>query len=130
MGRSTDSDICKNVVDLGEFNGLLNYENDGQNASTYGPDGEVIKLPHRWIHNDNIRQYGRLFVDTFEKILRYTNGKTDVLQVHIVNTAEYANGGEEFYVAFSDRAKSVKRFCRDFGITEPIAKKDSVHQTL
>lgn len=134
MGRSTDSEVCRNVANLGDFDGLLNYDNNGQNATKFDPSGseEILELPHRWKALPGTHQYGRLFVDTYQKTIN-KGEKTDTLEVHIVNTAEYANGGEKFYVVFSDRAKAVRRFLKDFNISEKDAelmKRDVVHQTL
>lgn len=111
MGRSTSSSICPNVASLSTFNGLMRQEDED----------DLLTLSGGWKKVPGCGTYLHLYTDVFEK---------DDLQVQLVNTAFYSNGGEEDWVVFSDDVGAVQTFLSDHGIQTKIHAQESVHQTL
>jgi len=50
--------------------------------------------------------------------------------VYLINEAQYSNGGEEDYCAFSETQDALIAFCNDWGINSKIRANDVVSQTM
>jgi hypothetical protein len=119
MGRSTSSEICPNVAFLDEFGGLMQQERDVDELLVLKAGWQTVPLSQK--SPGHFDRFGELYLDTFKK---------GALQVHLVNTALYSNGGEEDWAVFSNDEMAVQTFLADHGIVTQIHKQESVHQTL
>jgi hypothetical protein len=123
MSSHTYSDICTNVVYIGETE-VFKYSSEDLET-------EVLKVAigHGWFLKEVSVDAGRkkeLIVDKFAK---------DDFTIYALNSSEYAMVGNEWWVMFSDNKSSVEEFLKDFSAelgneSFEIEDMDSVQQTL
>jgi hypothetical protein len=127
MSRGTESDICKNVINIGSCTAIYDrleyiYEEEDNYQST------KPELMHGW------HLVG-------EAVSAGTNGRLYAMilakgdfKVSMVNTDFYEHVGEYDYDVFSDNLTDVKEFLNDFidedFYSRKISPMDSVQQTL
>lgn len=137
MGTSTESDICKNIVQVGEFGFISDdtledfdefiWENklDADNVPDKFQD---IGHGWKWIrHCEKCGKNNRLFGDKFSKVVDGVEH-----EVFVVNSSEYAIVGETWNEVFSDDRSAVELLISDFGdkfFSTEINDLDTVNQT-
>jgi hypothetical protein len=136
MGRHTDSDICKNVIVIGQNEFWINFYTDFyENYDGDIDDHEIlfgkVHLGKDWYFVDQAEQTGKrgdLYGDVFEKRI---DGAT--YKVTLINTHEYSDVGEYWYVGCSDQRDAIELFIQDFQSEiedTSIQDLDSIQQTL
>lgn len=107
MSRSTESDICFNVADLGELNiSKMAYEaldNSDEDDGEWHHD-----IGHGWHVVGEAAKAGKK-----NRLYAWELTKGDHL-VHIVNSAFYSNGGAIWNVIFSSTKEATQQFLEDF----------------
>jgi hypothetical protein len=123
MSSHTYSDICTNVVYLGETK-VFEYSSNSEDLET-----EKVDIGHGWFLKEVAIDAGKknnLIVDKFTK---------DDFVIYALNSSEYAMVCEEWWVMFADNKSSVEEFLKDFASelgnqVFEIEDMDAVQQTL
>jgi hypothetical protein len=116
MGRSTCSDVVKNVAYIGD----LRY------MDALSP---ILSFYARNEHNGWILAEDTDCVGKKERLYATPAAKEN-MTVYIINVSEYASGGVDELVVFGRKRADVKAFLEDFGIKSPIEDEDSICQTM
>jgi hypothetical protein len=115
MGRGTQSDICKNVVEVGAPSFLTDHD-DGLEVGT--------DIGNGWKITEEAAAAGRAS-------RLYAQVATDgTHSVMLINESEYEHVGEHEWTAFGDKRADVEAFVAAFSLTAEIRKSDTVNQTL
>ncbi len=118
MGSYTWSDIVNNVAEIGDLKEISDMFNEDEFMPIHGWEFSP------WNKEDG--KAGRkksLYVD---KAIKGTKS------VYLLNTSQYANGGDYNFAVFSEDRSAVEEFLKDFGLDglHNIEDIDSVCQTL
>ena len=117
MGQSTQSDIVKNCAQVGDI-AAISIEQEQGNS------GFVV---NGWKHiefQSNDKAVGK------KKSLLVEHMRKGDIEVCLLNTHIYSNGGAYDFAVFSDDRAAVETFLKDFNLNTTIEDMDSVCQTL
>src|ERR1700722_18800049 len=119
MSRSTRSDIVENVAAIGD----LSIIHDWLDLFMNGEPNTGLMNGWQLVEHDLMGgKKQSLFVGVAIK-----NDK----QVFLVNTSEYSNVGDYWYVVFSNDRSTTQEFLNDFGVLDSVIEDmDSICQTL
>lgn len=113
MGLHTYTDICRNVLTIGEAEFLQNYfqtiwENEQDESDD--PDNDYLNYStiKDWRLNGEAVDVGKK-----KKLMAAELVKNDKI-LYAINTSEYESVGECWYVVFSDDKTAVEEFLKDF----------------
>ena len=126
MGSSTTSDICKNVLQLGDKNEIINVIEEFYETYEFDDTFKSVPFLRGWKiydYDEKIGQNNRLHS------LRLTKGEH---KVFMINSSEYSSVGEHWYEITSDNRDSVVEFRKDFDDlvhNRTIVPLDSICQT-
>jgi hypothetical protein len=106
MGYYTSSDICQNVLVIGEAAFVIDYfetnlHNHDEKLKKWSTLGQWT-IKKRGVESGKKK---RLYADVFEK-----EGKS----IRIINTSPYEMVDEHWYCVFSDDRSAVEEFLNDF----------------